>query len=139
MITVICGSRNFEVEDGTTLAQFINANATTGQRYTVNGDAVEPSALLTNYQVVEVVTDEEAPGTLINIDVNVNMVTVDLSDFTGRSGPAEVANNVAAVRNMYNENVHVDVIRDETTLRNPETLMSGDVVLVAPAGGVKGN
>lgn len=139
MIQVICSGSNFDVEDGTTLAQFVNSNARTGERYTVNGQAVEASTLLANYNVVELVTDEEAAGTVVNIDVSVNMVDVDLSDFTGRSGPTSVANNVAAIQDMYNQPVHIDVIRDETTIRNPETLMSGDRVLVAPAGGVKGN
>lgn len=134
MIKVIFNDRTYDVEDGTTLQEFIAANGTLGVAYTVGGNPLNPAAGLQNYAVIE----ENENGVIVNETLDVTMVSIDLTDFTGRSERGyRVANTLAAIREMYNQDVRISVVRNNVTTPT-ETLMNGDRVMVVPAGGVKG-
>jgi len=133
MIKVLYGGSTLDVNEGITLQEFVGLHGTFGGQYTVNGLAVAPETVLQAYNVVE----SSQSGVIVNQTLSVTMVEVNLSDFTGRSGQQRIANNVGAVREMYNQDVRISVIRDGVTV-DTESLITGDRIMVTPAGGVKG-
>lgn len=133
MIKVLYGGSTLDVDAGTTLQEFVSNHGSFGLGYTVNGLAVAPETVLQSYNVVEASPN----GSIVNQTLSITMVEVQLSDFTGRSGTQRVANNVSAIREMYNQDVRISVIRDGSTV-DTEALITGDRVMVTPAGGVKG-
>lgn len=133
MIKVIFNGTSYDVNEGTTLQSFISDHGAFDQSYTVGGQAVASNFVLQSYSVVE----NNPAGTLVTAAQAVNIVTINLEDFTGRSGSREIANNIASVRELYQQDVRVTVIRDGQTI-DTQILQTGDRVMVSPAGGVKG-
>ena len=132
-IKVIFNGQPIDVEENTTLQAFIGEHGAFGSKYLVSGQAVAPETVLGSYSVVE----ESEVGTAVNETLSVTIIDIDLSDFTGRSGITRVANSVDAIRELYNQDVRISVIRDGQTIETT-TLLTGDKALVTPAGGVKG-
>jgi len=133
MIKIIFNGQSIDVNEGITLQEFIGQHGTFGSGYFVNGVAVAPETILSTYNVVE----GNAQGTIVNQELSVTMVDINLTDFTGASGIVRCANSIDAVRERYNQNVRITVIRDGQTVENT-ALLTGDRVMVTPAGGVKG-
>jgi sulfur carrier protein ThiS len=145
MITVFANDTRYDIDEETTLKGFLIDEDFDEGRYTINGAAKPLDTVLENYNVIED-TDE---GTAFDPDddveaVNDNfnrpeVVEIELNDFTGFSGTIWIANNLDAVRERYNQRVSIKVVRNGEQLDTPPTeLMSGDMLFVVSAGGVKG-
>lgn len=149
MITVFSNDERFDVNENTKLGDFLFNEDHGDGCYTVNGEAKSMETILENYNVIEEVDppngtqfdagmwgeDRATPGDLNSPEV----VEIELNDFVGHAGRIWIANNTAAVRERYNQPVAIKVIRDGYQLEAlPETLVTGDMLIVVPAGGQKG-
>jgi len=133
MIKVLFNGSTIDVNEGTTLQEFVGRYGNFGSGYTINGLSVAPETVLRAYNVVEASIN----GVIVSETLSVTMVDINLSDFTGRSGSERVANNTSAIREMYNTDVRITVIRDGVTV-DTDNLVTGDRIMVTPSGGVKG-
>jgi hypothetical protein len=153
MITVYANDDRFEIKDNTILGDFLAANDFDEGYYTVNGNNRELDTILENYNVIEEDSDNgryfdpddwSATDSNDNADntefSRPNVVEIDLNDFTGHSGKIWIADNVAAVQERYNQPVSIKVVRDgvQHDASAIEKLQTGDMLFVAPNGGLKG-
>jgi hypothetical protein len=142
MTTVFANDTRYDIDEETTLKDFLIYKNFDEGRYTINGAAKPLDTILENYNVIED-TDEGTVFDPADDDQNdfnrPEVVEIELNDFTGFSGTIWIANNLDAVRERYNQRVSIKVVRNGEQLDTPPTeLMSGDMLFVVSAGGVKG-
>jgi hypothetical protein len=137
MAKVFFDGQEFNINNGTTLKHFIERELDSDSGYLVNGEAKPLDTVLDNYSVIE----ESPDGTFLHEVAGASRpqsVEIELNDFTGFSGKVWVANNIAALRERYNQSVSFTVIRNNDMIRDPRDLQNGDKVIAMPSGGVKG-
>jgi sulfur carrier protein ThiS len=143
MIAVYANQERYDINEGTTLKAFLEENDFDEGYYTINGEAKPLDTILVNYNVIEDTDYGLGTEFVFPFDTpefkSPEVVEVELNDFTGHSGKIWIADNMAAIRERYNQAVSIKVVRDGHQLdTDVEKLQNGDMLFVVSAGGVKG-
>ena len=130
---IIYNGQQIEIDEGMSLRQFAEQENLLGSGLLVNGLVTDSNTILAAYNVVEI----DPSGTVMDRIVEPVNIDVELTDFTGHSGMINTLNSIGSIRDRYETDVAISIIRDNQPI-NTEELQTGDRVMVMPSGGVKG-